>query len=140
MRRAFWSISGSTVCPSYTRHCGEPWIHQARSELFGFPSVWLLGSADLPRHSPSTAVCVIDIGREKPLTLLGLVEKETDSCVRVSHDENTFYNFSFPACLLCKQQNTLNPFFKQTCQTRKHSRPLTVGSMNYWGYKEGFNY
>lgn len=103
MRGAFWNISGSIVCPSYIRHCGEPWIHQACSELFCFPSIWLLGSADLPRHSPSIAVCMIDIGTVKPLSLLGLVEREMRflcegvprSCGS-SHDGNTFYNFSFP--------------------------------------------
>lgn len=146
MRGAFWSISDSTVCPSYIRHRREPWIHQVCSELFCFPSIWLLDLADLPRHSPSIAVCMIGLGTGKPLCWAWW-KKKGDSCVRVSSGaavppmmEIHFTTFPSPACLLCKQQNTLNQFFRQTYQTRKHSRPLTVGSMNYWGYKEGFNY
>lgn len=57
----FGAFLGSTACPSCIRHCREPWIHQEHSGSVCFLLIWLLGSADLLRHSPSIAVCMIDI-------------------------------------------------------------------------------
>lgn len=66
--------------------------------------IWLLGSADLLRHSPSIAVCMIDIDTGKLLQLSWAGQREerkflresvTRSCGH-SRDGNTLYIFSFP--------------------------------------------